>query len=149
MAERICSLTGIEGVTYSGGEPALQAEGLSRLSQRVKAHGLTVVSYSGFTLEELTRSPDPAVSSWLAGLDVLIDGPYLADQAAPLLWRGSRNQRVHFLSAAYRHLAEEVERPQRAIELIAGKEGWTLTGTWEAEFQDRLKRALERGEPHE
>ncbi len=146
LAEQIVSVAGIEGVTYSGGEPSCQAQALAELSRRVKARGLTVMAYSGYTLEALRQTADPAVRAWLDGLDILVDGPYLAAQAAPLVWRGSSNQRVHFLSEAYRHLAAEVEQPRRIIELIAGQEDWKLTGTWEAEFQERLRRALNGGE---
>jgi anaerobic ribonucleoside-triphosphate reductase activating protein len=40
----------------------------------------------------------------LTRLDLLIDGPYIVGRHTNLRWRGSDNQRVHFLSTRYRHL---------------------------------------------
>jgi anaerobic ribonucleoside-triphosphate reductase activating protein len=141
-ATRILSTPGIEGVTYSGGEPTSQAVALAALGRLLKREGLTVVSYSGFTLAELRARGDPAIEAFLVELDILIDGPYLAAQAAALPWRGSANQQVHFLSPAYAHLAAAVQRPERQIELIAGENQWLMTGTWEAELRRRLETAL-------
>lgn len=149
MAERILSVDGIEGVTYSGGEPSFQAKALLELSQLLKTNGLTVVSYSGFTLDELMHSTDPEVPAWLATLDMLIDGPYQRSNAKATLWRGSSNQRVHFFSDAYRHLANQVERSQQVVELIAGNDHWKLVGIWQAEFQERLKHVMEQEKPHD
>jgi anaerobic ribonucleoside-triphosphate reductase activating protein len=54
-----------EGVTFSGGEPFWQAPALAEVARRVKAQGLNVMSFTGFTLAELQaptaphRSPRP------------------------------------------------------------------------------------------
>ena len=45
----------LRGVTFSGGEPFLQARGLAELAQYVKALGLDLLIYTGFTFEELLR----------------------------------------------------------------------------------------------
>ncbi len=86
-----------EGVTFSGGEPFWQATGLAEVARRVKAHGLNVMSFSGFTLDELHSDRAPAdAAELLAELDILIDGPYVEslainDPSSPV---SSRNQRV-------------------------------------------------------
>lgn len=139
LASRIIATPGIEGVTYTGGEPTKQAKPLAVLSRILKLHGLTILSYSGYTLTDLQITSDPAVQELLGELDILIDGPYAQDQAAALPWRGSRNQQVHFLSPVYRHLAEASMQPERHIELISDSDQWILTGTWD----DDLKRLLE------
>ena len=41
----------IKGVTFLGGEPMLQARGLSEIAQGCKEMGLSVVVFSGYTLE--------------------------------------------------------------------------------------------------
>ena len=42
----------VEGITLLGGEPFEQAAGLAELARRAHASGLTVMVFSGFTLEE-------------------------------------------------------------------------------------------------
>ena len=81
------------GVTYSGGEPFLQAEELFRLSQRLK--GYELAAYTGFTLEELLKDGTQEQKKLLSVLDVLVDGPFiLAERSLDLSFRGSRNQRI-------------------------------------------------------
>ncbi|USR93002.1 radical SAM protein [Phormidium yuhuli AB48] len=97
LVERVTGNALNEGVTFSGGEPFWQAPALAELARRLKAQGFTVMSFSGFTLEEL-RSPKapPGASALLEQLDLLVDGPYLENQAIhnPTSLVSSRNQRV-------------------------------------------------------
>ena len=81
------------GVTFSGGEPFAQAEAFAQLGRLLKANGYEVAAFSGYTFEELLRSP--AHRCLLETIDVLIDGPYLeAQRSLELNFRGSRNQRI-------------------------------------------------------
>lgn len=84
-----------DGVSVTGGEPFLQPRGLLALLQRLRAHGLHIVVYTGYTLEALARQPELEIREALYLMDILVDGPFvarLADGAGE--WRGSRNQRV-------------------------------------------------------
>jgi anaerobic ribonucleoside-triphosphate reductase activating protein len=146
MAETILATPGIEGVTYSGGEPTAQAEALYHLGVRLRSQGLTVLSYSGYTLEELRAGGDPWVRRLLGVLDVLIDGPYVEALAAPFRWRGSANQRVHFLTDAYRHLESEACQPEQEMELVVGHGDTVATGILHREVLARLDAILK--EPH-
>jgi anaerobic ribonucleoside-triphosphate reductase activating protein len=93
----------IEGITLLGGEPLAQACGAAVLACEVQQIGLSVMVFTGYTLEEARRLPDPAVANLLAHTDILVDGPYLRDQPEnQRRWIGSANQRVHFLSERYR-----------------------------------------------
>ncbi|NUQ66141.1 MAG: radical SAM protein [Pirellulales bacterium] len=93
----------IEGITLLGGEPFAQAAGLAVVARMVREQGLTVMTFSGYTLEELEQMFDPAVDELLRHTDVLVDGPYLRQQPETRRrWIGSANQRVHFLSDRYR-----------------------------------------------
>ncbi len=84
-----------DGVTVTGGEPMLQPKGLSALLQRLKAHNINVVVYTGFTLEALARRPEPEIRDVLELTDILVDGPFVARLAEGAgEWRGSRNQRI-------------------------------------------------------
>ena len=85
------------GITFSGGEPFVQAEPLCHLADAVHAAGKNVYAYSGYTCEELYSLAQkiPAVGRLLDKVDVLVDGPYVeALRDLELDFRGSSNQRV-------------------------------------------------------
>ncbi|MGE5544779.1 MAG: anaerobic ribonucleoside-triphosphate reductase activating protein [Bacillota bacterium] len=87
----------LRGVTLSGGEPFLQAESFAELAGRVKSLGLDVVTYTGYTFEELLKmgQKDPSVDRLLHCTDILVDGPYRHEERdLALAFRGSRNQRI-------------------------------------------------------
>ena len=99
LTEEIAGAAGIEGVTFTGGEPFSQARALAEVAARVQLAGLSVVVFTGYALDELGSTDALAL---LAHTDMLIAGRYLQDQRGerlPLL--GSRNQQVHFLSRRY------------------------------------------------
>jgi anaerobic ribonucleoside-triphosphate reductase activating protein len=87
----------LAGVTFSGGEPFLQAGVLSTLARAVRALSKTVITYTGFTFDELpARAPSPEDAAALLSLtDILVDGPYREEERdLELPFRGSRNQRI-------------------------------------------------------
>jgi anaerobic ribonucleoside-triphosphate reductase activating protein len=93
----------VEGITLLGGEPLAHAAGAAVLARRVRLLGLSVMVFSGYTLEEARKLSDPAVAKLLAETDILVDGPYVRElPEARRRWVGSRNQQVHFLSDRYR-----------------------------------------------
>jgi anaerobic ribonucleoside-triphosphate reductase activating protein len=101
--EEVARVHGVEGITLLGGEPLAHAAGAVALARAVRARGLTVMIFSGFTLEEARRLPDPAVVALLGLTDILVDGPYLRDQPETRRrWIGSANQQIHFLTNRYR-----------------------------------------------
>ena len=84
-----------DGVTVLGGEPFMQHESLAHLLSELKERGLHVTLYSGYTLEELRARPERSVHESLALADILIDGRFVAAEAAGAgEWRGSSNQRI-------------------------------------------------------
>jgi anaerobic ribonucleoside-triphosphate reductase activating protein len=94
---------GVEGVSLLGGEPFAHADGLSVFAERVRAAGLSVMIYTGYTLEALRERRDPAVDALLAATDLLVDGQYVREQhSTARRWVGSDNQRLHFLTGRYR-----------------------------------------------
>lgn len=103
LVEKITSNPRNEGVTFSGGEPFWQAPALADLARKVKAKGLNVMSFTGFTLERLQSEYAPAGSQdLLSQLDILIDGPYIQSLAvnSPDSPVSSTNQRVHIFNPA-------------------------------------------------
>ncbi|MCA9176677.1 MAG: radical SAM protein [Planctomycetales bacterium] len=119
LAEEILRVADIEGVTLLGGEPFAQAPALGAMAERVREAGLSVMAFSGFTLEQLREREDAA--ALLSHVDLLVDGPYLEGQAVhDRRWIGSANQRVHFLTPRYRALANSEQgwdRGPNTIEL--------------------------------
>ena len=85
----------LSGVTFSGGEPFCQAEGLYNLAVEIKKLNKNIYIYSGFVYEQLIKKEDPYVKKLLEICDVLIDGPYIEEKRNLLLkFRGSENQRI-------------------------------------------------------
>jgi len=137
------TLTDIEGITLTGGEPFAQAPALLPLVEAVQGAGLSIVCYTGYVLEDLRQGAITGALDLLNRVDILIDGPYDAGQNAPLLWRGSRNQRVLFLSERYRHLeplAALVGR--RQAELQIGTTELHITGIFDTLIWKRLQAKL-------
>lgn len=106
LVERILSHPRNEGVTFSGGEPFWQAPALTEVARRVKAKGLNVMSFTGFTLEQLQNNASIlGAQDLLDQLDILIDGPYIESLAihSPDVPVSSSNQRVHVFNTALQH----------------------------------------------
>jgi anaerobic ribonucleoside-triphosphate reductase activating protein len=92
-------MSGIEGVTLTGGEPFEQAEAFADFAWIVRAAGLSVMAFTGYDLDELES---PAQRRLLAACDIVVAGRYVeAQRAVGEGWRGSMNQSVHFLSDRY------------------------------------------------
>lgn len=87
----------LKGVTLSGGEPFCQPGPLAELAEEVHARGLDVMTYSGYTLEQLLEKAkeDPETDALLHQTDVLVDGRFIeAEKSLLLKFRGSKNQRL-------------------------------------------------------
>ena len=90
---------GIEGVTFSGGEPSLQ-QNLPILTSKIKELGLGVISFTGHNYED--------VKDCFVGCDVVLDGAYKEDERETkrrLL--GSENQRIICLTERYSNCIDE------------------------------------------
>lgn len=97
VLEKIKANPLLDGVTFSGGEPFCQAEGLAYLAELIKAEGLNVISYTGYTFEYLRQNENKenGYGRLLRACDYLIDGPFiLAERDLTLKFRGSANQRI-------------------------------------------------------
>lgn len=94
----------VNGLTLLGGEPfePENQRALLPFVQRVKAEypNKSIWAYTGFTWEELTGAEDSrgrceVTDALLDCVDVLVDGPYVADlHDISLRFRGSSNQRI-------------------------------------------------------
>ena len=87
----------VTGMTFSGGEPFMQAGVLAVIGKAAKQRNLSVFTYTGFVFETLLEQSrnNPDIAALLAITDVLIDGPFLLEQRdISLAFRGSGNQRL-------------------------------------------------------
>lgn len=123
LVEKILNEPHNEGVTFSGGEPFWQASALADVARRVKAQGLNVMSFTGFTVEQL-RAPSapPGAEDLLAQLDILVDGPYVESMAIndPTSPVSSKNQRVHVFNPA---LSDRITWASDQMEVHVLKDG--------------------------
>jgi len=123
----------IEGVTLLGGEPFEQAPALAPFAREVRRRGLTVVAFSGHLLEDLRADRPPGSAALLADVDLLVDGPYVAElPERERRWAGSANQRFHFLTG---RISPGVDRigpagPARTVELRFGADGTMERSGW-------------------
>ncbi len=111
LERRILATTGIEGVTFVGGEPFAQAQSLAVLAQRVRRAGLSVMTYSGFTVEQLISGVEPYAMWLMYSTDLLMDGPYRRNLSTQRPWRGSDNQRLLALTSRYASMIEVWNQP--------------------------------------
>jgi anaerobic ribonucleoside-triphosphate reductase activating protein len=121
---------GVEGVTFLGGEPFEQAAGLAQLARHARSLAMTVMVFSGYTLDALRARPDAA--ELLALTDLLVDGPYDRTRPEPTppagrRWIGSANQGMHHLTAAY--AADDPQlRGANTIEIRLSKAALSING---------------------
>ena len=93
----------VRGLTFSGGEPFLQAGDLATIAFEAKRIGWDVTTYTGFVYEDLKNQGDADVQALLELTDYLIDGPFEHDKRdLNLKFRGSYNQRVVDMNATRR-----------------------------------------------
>lgn len=109
VAMQILGVAGIDGVTFSGGEPMQQAPALLALIKILKVCGLSlsIGLYSGYTERELD-----AAAIWhdvRQHLDFAVLGRFVAARPSPLPLRTSANQALRLFSDRYR---EEDFQPQ-------------------------------------
>ena len=134
-SSQVCSLVGnakrdngIEGVTFLGGEPMLQAKGLSEVADYCHKIGLSVMVFTGYTLSELQNEQLPFVDELLKHSDLLVDGAFdQNNREGKRNWVGSTNQCFHFLTDFYKVGIEYDERFSHGFELRFRADGTIQT----------------------
>ena len=95
-------------VTFSGGDPLYQCEGVTELARRIKEKtDKDIWCYTGFTYEEILDND--YLKQILPYIDVLVDGPYveeLRDESLP--FRGSRNQNIIELNKQWKNKRKDL-----------------------------------------
>lgn len=103
----------LDGVTFSGGEPFMQAEALYNLAVMLKEKGLNVICYTGFLFEkllEMNRS-NPYILKLIEQCDYLFDGKFeIKNKTYNKTFVGSSNQRRIDVKRTIENGYEVVER---------------------------------------
>lgn len=121
----------LEGVTFLGGEPMLQAQGLAVVAQGAQSLGLSVMVFSGYTKTELDAMQLTGVDQLLRYTDVLVDGPYEASlPEISRRWVGSTNQQFHYLTERYDAQIEKRDAVERLIEVRINSDGTVFVNGW-------------------
>lgn len=82
-------------VTFSGGDPFLQAAEVKKVAKIVKDLKKNLWIYTGYTLEEIQSSQNNDMIELLHYGDVLVDGRFeIEKRDLTLPFRGSSNQRI-------------------------------------------------------
>ena len=111
LVDDILTTKNIEGVTFLGGEPLLQASALAVLAKTLRQHGLSIMLFTGYTYHHIRKTANPDWNALLAQTDLLVSGPYDARQRSmKRAWIGSDNQEVHYLSDRYKSLKDDPQR---------------------------------------
>ena len=112
ILDKICNNPLLDGVTFSGGEPFLQADALGTLGIKIKEKRpeLNIITYTGYTFEELqdyvNRTQSLSYLKLLRVTDFLIDGKFEEDKKSlDIKFRGSTNQR-------YLNMKESLKRQE-------------------------------------
>lgn len=121
----------LEGVTFLGGEPMLQAQGLAVVAQGAQSMGLSVMIFSGYTKNELDKLQLPGADQLLRYTDVLVDGAY--EENLPEYkrrWAGSTNQQFHYLTTCYGDRIEIDGEIERVLEVRLKTDGSIFINGW-------------------
>lgn len=138
----IIATDGIDGVTFSGGEPFMQARALAELGMRLHARNLTVVTFTGYSYEQIVQSPDDAFRLLMNETDLLISGPFISGLEKDHPLSGSSNQEVHVLT---HRIARELSEPDAHCSVteftISPTGSLSITGFPERDLLRKLYRA--------
>lgn len=121
----------------------LQAQALSELFALLAEVDCSIICYTGFTLEQLQAKSDPAIARVLSQIDVLIDGLYLPEFNDNQGWRGSANQRVHFLTPRLVAEASAFSSRRRDVEIHLRNDSALMVGVPPRHFSDTFKQVID------
>lgn len=127
IARRVIELD-VQGVTFTGGEPFSQAGALVELARQLRAvygESFTIVCFTGYKLEQIRCANQVDWNALLHEIDLLIDGEYIHTERCNELLRGSKNQRLHFLTGRIR--PQDITG-QRVEYILTESGGVTTTG---------------------
>jgi anaerobic ribonucleoside-triphosphate reductase activating protein len=102
LISKLSQLKGQAGITFSGGEPMIQASACKKIAEWAKQEmRWSVWCFSGYTYEEI-KAEGGEKWEFLKCVDVLIDGRFdISKKDISLKFKGSSNQRLTRLDKGY------------------------------------------------
>jgi anaerobic ribonucleoside-triphosphate reductase activating protein len=129
LADEILETAGIEGITFSGGEPFCQAGPLAECAQILKDHGMNIVTFSGYSYEVIRGKGRVSWEALLGVTDLLVAGPYIHELHCTDPLRSSENQELVHLSGMLAGREHECWHGGCAVEYTVHPDGEiTVTG---------------------
>ncbi|MEU4481714.1 4Fe-4S single cluster domain-containing protein [Micromonospora sp. NPDC023966] len=123
-----------EGLTLLGGEPFDQAAPLSTVAAGVRQAGRSVMTFTGYTLTQLRHAVDGGredVARLLTQTDLLVAGPFLADQIDTVRpWVGSANQDFVLLTDQFPDLLVDFDSTPDRLEITVDASGQIGVNGW-------------------
>ena len=146
LVEELLASPTVEGLTFSGGEPMMQAKALAVLAKLVRERReVNIITFSGFRYEKLLRLPEKSgVPELLSQIDVLVDGEYINSLNNGIGLRGSTNQRILHLTSRLANF--DLENSPRRIEVQFSDREMFLIGIPAMKVHDSFQNALESPE---
>lgn len=138
----------VTGLTFSGGEPMLQASGLARLAYLARERrDVDIICFSGYQRAYLeTTPPFPGVADLLSQVDVLIDGPYIARMNDNRGMRGSKNQHIHYLTDRLRDVDFDTQPRRAEVRVMDGQA--VMIGVPPTNLGAAFNRAVDQARTH-
>lgn len=93
----IDNLEGQDGITFSGGDPFVQAEPCAKIAEYARLKGYNIWCYTGYVFEDLIKMSNqkPEIMEFLTKIDILVDGKFdITKRSYNLKFAGSSNQRI-------------------------------------------------------
>lgn len=145
LSDELLENPDVSGLTFSGGEPMLQAVGLARLARLARQkREISIICFTGFQRQVLEKSPPvPGVYDLLDQIDVLIDGPYISRLNDNRGLRGSQNQKVHFITD--RLSSTNFENSPRKADILIQNGQAMMVGVPPKGLDSAFQRAIEKG----
>jgi anaerobic ribonucleoside-triphosphate reductase activating protein len=134
----------VTGLTFSGGEPLLQAAALTQLAILAREkRDIDIICFSGFTREYLEKSSlrNNALALF-AQIDVLIDGRYFDHLNDNIGMRGSSNQRIHYLTNRLKNAGLETISRNAEIKIADGNA--LMVGVPPRKIGDAFNQAIDK-----
>jgi anaerobic ribonucleoside-triphosphate reductase activating protein len=123
LADRIIALKNIDGVTISGGEPFAQADALAELGTLVQEADLSVVTYTGFSYNQILQKKRLSWQHLLSVTDILVAGPYIPSLNCKKPLIGSSNQELISLTGKIAFSPKESKDDTEDVEFTVSHEG--------------------------
>lgn len=118
IIENSQKLYNIEGITFLGGEPFLQAHNLAYLAEKCQKIDLSVLCFSGFKFNSLKKNILNGSQALLSNIDILIDDVYIEElKDDSRNWVGSTNQKFYYLTNKYKPDIEYNKTYKNKIEI--------------------------------